>query len=159
MLASVHSSLVEHARELLGHSTVVYETLMLLTVAAVELLGLWGLKFHRMQLLIATRGFLNQQSNALSSEGTRRSASDDPYLMYHLVAFLRATSMLASDLASLGKESVARDFLTPIVDSLSASGLQSLASIGCMLQYVEILAMMGDLDKRWVERHMGSMST
>ena len=56
--------------------------------------------------------------------------------------------MLASDLMLLGREALSGELLAPIIETLSASGLESCGSVSCMLKYAEVLATIGDADKR-----------
>ena len=58
--------------------------------------------------------------------------------------------MLASDLSSLGKEALAQELLSPVMNRISKSELRNSAAVHCMLEYARLFAATGDLKKAFV---------
>lgn len=69
-------------------------------------------------------------------------------LLLSRLDFMQASCMLASDLMILGRESISKELLVPLVESLSKSGHQSSGTVYCMLKNAEVLSIMGNSDKR-----------
>ena len=78
-------------------------------------------------------------------------------LTFNYQVFLQASAGLAYELAKLGKTASAKAILTPLSEGLSKDSIPSMGLVTLLLQYAEVLALCGEIPKRYMEERTPSL--